>query len=134
MDDADGDFLELLNAVVDYQRAWNEPLSRFWSSRGFVGRAQSPSDVPPVATDVFRQIRLTSAERKPVATFRTSGTTSGARGEHHKLSLRAYDHGALKQARELVFWQRTPALDLFGHVAEGGTRLEPLAHARALRA
>ena len=97
---------DALNAVVRYQFAWNEPLRRYWLGRGFnpadydVSRDGSipgtiPMDaVPGVPTDVFRHVTLVSSERPATQVFRTSGTTSGARGQAHRISTAAYDHGA----------------------------------------
>lgn len=96
-----GDFDETLERVIAYQRAWNPELARFWSGRGFTERSV-PASVPAVPTDVFRRVRLVSTERPSPQVFRTSGTTAGARGEHHRLSTRVYDVGAPLQFKRLV--------------------------------
>ncbi len=97
-----GDFLDVLNAVVSYQRRWNSSLDRFWAGRGFEGMALSAAEVPAVPTDVFRDVKLCSSERAAARVFRTSGTMSGKRGEHWKLSTAAYDEGAVAHFRACV--------------------------------
>lgn len=87
-------FEEGLAAVVAYQRRFNGPLAAYWARRGFTTERPAAEEVPAVMTDLFRSVRLTSSEAEPTAVFRTSGTTSGARGEHWRLSTRAYDEGA----------------------------------------
>ena len=59
-------------------------------------------EVPAVMTDLFRSVRLTSSEAEPTMVFRTSGTTSGARGEHWRLSTTAYDEGAARHFAAMV--------------------------------
>lgn len=46
-------------------------------------------DIPAVPTDVFKHVRLSTSDES-VRTFRTSGTTQGARGEHHFATLDHY--------------------------------------------
>lgn len=103
-------FESLLHRVVTYQARHNAALREWWKLRGFAPEAftsgsVAPEDVPAVPTDVFRHVRLVSDEREPSLVFRTSGTTSGTRGEHWRLSTAAYDHGAL-----LLALDRIPAL------------------------
>lgn len=96
-----GTFDELLRATIEYQRRWNRPLADYWQKRGFL--VGSPlHELPGVPTEVFRHIKLVSAEAEPVTTFRTSGTTSGLRGQSHRLSTRAYDCSALTHAQEFL--------------------------------
>lgn len=83
-----------LSAVVAYQRARIPALAAYWASRGFVGEPDDPARIPAVPTDVFRHVSLTSDEAPPAIVFRTSGTTSGARGQSPRLSTAAYDLGA----------------------------------------
>ena len=77
-----------LAAVVAYQRRFNGPLSAYWKRRGFTTEQPTAGEVPAVMTDLFRSVRLTSSEAEPTMVFRTSGTTSGARGEHWRLRQR----------------------------------------------
>lgn len=93
-------FEDALRAVVAYQRDWNPQLAAWWARRGFVGDPVSADEIPAVPTDVFRSVALHTVERASSQTFRTSGTTSGARGEHRVASTLAYEHGAALQ------WQR----------------------------
>lgn len=102
-DSRPGAFLPLLNAIVRYQRRWNPRLNEFWKSRGFLGDATHVGDVPAVPTDVFRHVPLHSIEGPVQRTFRTSGTTSGRRGESLRLSTRLYEFGALHHARNTTF-------------------------------
>lgn len=94
----DGTFDQLLTAVVSYQRRWNAPLRDYWSGRAFVDGSDLDT-IPGVPTEVFRHVELVSSEGPVVRTFRTSGTTSGKRGESHRLSTRVYDESALLHAR-----------------------------------
>jgi hypothetical protein len=93
---------EALPAVVQYQRAWNPRLARWWAQRGFDGDGADPDTIPAVPTDVFRTVSLLSAERAAERVFRTSGTTAGARGVHTTLSTAAYRAGASAQWRRWV--------------------------------
>ena len=100
IDDPESDeFLALLVEVVAYQRKWNPQLSAFWESRDFRGAPTHADEVPGVPTDVFRHVPLYSREGSVLRTFRTSGTTSGARGESRRLSTLVYDYGAIAHAR-----------------------------------
>ena len=92
-----------LRDVVRYQHRHNPALARFWDLRGFDPSGDiDPDLIPAVPTDVFRHVRLASDEAPARVTFRTSGTTSGQRGEHHHISTRCYDAGALLHARRLL--------------------------------
>jgi hypothetical protein len=79
-----------VRAIFAHQYAHNKPYRAFCDGRG-----ASPAtvytwrDVPAVPTDVFKHVRLTCADT-PVRTFRTSGTTQGARGAHHMGTLDVY--------------------------------------------
>lgn len=102
-------FVSGLREVVTYQQKWNENLRRYWTERGFssldLSRAE---DVPGVPTEVFRHIRLVSSELEVSDVFRTSGTTSGVRGEHHRFGTSAYDVGARKHFSRCVGVDRIP--------------------------
>lgn len=101
-------FSSALTSVVRYQAAHVPALSRYWARRGFDGVAfdgelpKAADEIPAVPTDVFRHVRLVSEEggASPATVFRTSGTTSGARGEAYRVSTRAYDAGAVRWFRE----------------------------------
>lgn len=101
-------FDAVLRSVVHYQWKHNPALRRYWESKGFApSDTMRPEDVPAVPTDVFRFAKLVSEEAPARYVFRTSGTTSGARGEHHHISTDAYDRGALKQFQDTVLQGRT---------------------------
>ncbi|TVR03643.1 MAG: acyl-protein synthetase [Deltaproteobacteria bacterium] len=96
-------FETVLGAVVRYQARHVPGLARFWARRGF--DPDGPFDaasIPAVPTETFRRARLVSGESEPVAVFRTSGTTSGRRGEHVRLSLAAYDASAWRHACRML--------------------------------
>lgn len=96
-------FIEGLRAVVTYQEKWNENLCRYWLGRGFRSSEMSSiTSVPAVPTDVFKHIKLMSTELEATHIFRTSGTTHGIRGSHHRYSTRAYDIGARLQFSRYV--------------------------------
>lgn len=84
-----------LDAVLAYQRAHNAPLADWWARRGFDGDASDWRAIPGVPTDVFRHVRLVSSEAPTTRVYRTSGTTHGARGAHHRISTACYDAGAI---------------------------------------
>jgi hypothetical protein len=84
-----------LGAVVAYQRAHNPRLAAWWTRRGFDGDIDDWRCVPGVPTDVFRYAPLVSHEAPVSRVYRTSGTTHGARGEHHRISTACYDAGAV---------------------------------------
>ena len=67
--------------------------------------AQTPA--PAVPTDVFRFARVAAhPASEDVVTFRTSGTTSGERGQHHLCDLSLYDLAAETAARHALFPDR----------------------------
>lgn len=60
------------------------------------------SDAPAVPTDAFKLARVFCFERDDaVVTFRTSGTTIGARGTHAMRDVRTYDAAALAFGRAM---------------------------------
>lgn len=102
-------FQKFVQRVVRYQKRHNPKLSAYWKGRGFEGENLTSSDeIPAVPTDVFRHMPLVSNEAPAQGVFRTSGTTSGARGEHFYLSTRAYDAGALAHMRRTVLQNDAP--------------------------
>lgn len=115
-------FDALIVDILRYQDRFNTPLRNFWRARGF-NPAQdfSLEDVPAVPTDVFRFVDLCSEEAPATGVFRTSGTTSGARGQHFHLSTIAYDAGALRHFQDTTL-ERAPSAH-FIHIA-----LDPAQH------
>lgn len=97
-------FDDALREVVRYQRRYLPTLAEFWHARGFSPGSSAPSalELPPVPTDVFKHVSLSSTEAPPTRTFRTSGTTLGTRGQAPRISTRAYDHGARLHAKRCL--------------------------------
>lgn len=109
-------FDAVLGEVVRYQWSRVPLLRQFWESRAFSPEIPfHADDIPAVPTDVFRHITLVSDELPARYVFRTSGTTSGARGEHHHLDTRAYDAGALLHFQRALLRDSNP--QHFIHVA-----------------
>ncbi|MFT5356557.1 MAG: hypothetical protein ACI9KE_003782 [Polyangiales bacterium] len=94
--DPRGDALhKLFEDLRIYQREHIAPYERMLAAR---------SQLAGLPTDVFRFARIASfPEAETERTFRTSGTTSGARGEHHYRDLSLYDLGARIAARRMLF-------------------------------
>ncbi|MBA2662038.1 MAG: hypothetical protein H0U74_07055 [Bradymonadaceae bacterium] len=83
-------FDELARAVFAHQYKHNAAYRGYCESSGV--RPESLNtwrDLPAVPTDAFKYVRLSAAEQ-PVRTFRTSGTSADARGEHHFGTLDVY--------------------------------------------
>jgi len=71
--------------------------------------AASLRDVPAVPTDAFRLTRIAAhAPSEDVALFRTSGTTSGARGEHALSTTSTYEKAALVWGRWALLGDAPP--------------------------
>ncbi|QDG51558.1 hypothetical protein FIV42_12620 [Persicimonas caeni] len=87
---SDETFTQLAREIFRTQFEGNIPYRSFCEKRGVEpGSIRSYRDIPAVPTDVFKHVRLTTAD-EPVRTFRTSGTTLGERGEHHFGTLEVY--------------------------------------------
>ena len=84
-----GSFDGVAAAVLSYQAVHNPPLRNFYRSRGLdPDHLPTWSDVPPVPVSAFRHATLVCG---PVTrTFRTSGTSGRARGEHHLCDVSVY--------------------------------------------
>jgi hypothetical protein len=95
-------FLQLASDVARYQFDHNPPLRSWWKQQGLTFPLESLDALPGVPTDVFRHVDLRTHAAPIVRTFRTSGTTVGLRGSHHRASLDAYDHGAVLHFRSMV--------------------------------
>jgi hypothetical protein len=90
--------------IARHQIAHVPPISRLVASRG---RRDVPSvrDLPAIPTDVFRLARVAAhPPEDDVAVFRTSGTTSGARGAHALSTTATYEEGALAWGRWALFF------------------------------
>ncbi|NUP08776.1 MAG: acyl-protein synthetase [Polyangiaceae bacterium] len=89
-------FEELSAAIARFQTEHVEPVRRLARARG---RAGSNAEIPAVPTDVFRLRRVAAHPPElDVRVFRTSGTTSGARGAHPFRTLETYRAAAMKHA------------------------------------
>lgn len=94
----------LLSEIASWQRQELAPYARLWRARGARDAALG---FPAMPTDVFRVTRLAAHEEgQDLRTFRTSGTTSGARGAHHIRDLSLYDAAAKAAARHALFPDR----------------------------
>jgi hypothetical protein len=88
-------FEHLALALYRHQRAHNLPYRRYCESLGAPLDLSHWSQVPAVPTDVFRFLPLFCGPlAEATHTFRTSGTTNGARGEHHLRDLGLYHASA----------------------------------------
>ncbi|NOY91121.1 MAG: acyl-protein synthetase [Deltaproteobacteria bacterium] len=86
---------ELLRDLARYQAQHVECYGRVVAARG---------EEAALPTDVFRYARVCSRpEAEIVATFRTSGTTYGVRGEHAFADLELYELAAHASARRALF-------------------------------
>jgi hypothetical protein len=86
-------------------QAENVPgYSRLCAARGVEPRLISrASEAPAVPTDAFKVARVFAFdEREAAVTFRTSGTTLGARGAHSMRDPETYDAAALAFARAML--------------------------------
>jgi hypothetical protein len=85
----------LLAELAAFQRAHVAPFARLWAARG-ASFERGPDGWPALPTDVFRFARVSVfSPGGDVRVFRTSGTTSGARGEHAFVDLALYHRAAL---------------------------------------
>jgi hypothetical protein len=99
--------------IARYQAAQVPGYARLCLARGLdPGTFAAASDAPAVPTDAFKVSRVAAFPpgASVVVTFRTSGTTVGARGSHEILDLRTYDEAAAALGR----WALAP--DLPGRV------------------
>jgi hypothetical protein len=87
--------------VARFQAAHIEGHARLCRARGaFPAKFERASDVPAVPTDAFRATRVAwFAPEEARATFRTSGTTAGARGTHEMRRPETYDAAAIAFGR-----------------------------------
>jgi len=78
--------------------------ARLCAARGVVpARIARAGDAPAVPTDAFKVARVFAFEPDDArVTFRTSGTTIGARGAHLLRSVGTYDAGALAFGRAML--------------------------------
>jgi hypothetical protein len=98
--------------LARYQGEHSEGFARLCRARGVDPVAFSRADeIPAVPTDAFKVTRVaTFPPADAVVTFRTSGTTVGARGEHLIRDVTTYDAAAV------AFGRRWLARDLEARV------------------
>lgn len=85
----------MLAALVRHQATHVPPFARLARVRGITAA---------LPTDVFRYVRVAAhPEKEDVRVFRTSGTTSGARGQHPFRDLSLYDRAARAWAAHMLF-------------------------------
>ena len=103
------DFDAFACELARYQAAHAPGFGRLCAARGVdPAKLLRAADIPPVPTDAFKLTRVaTFDEEHTVATFRTSGTTVGARGAHVMRDVATYDAGALVTGRRWLArgWQ-----------------------------
>lgn len=95
--------IEFWARLWSFQAEGCAELGRFWRARGYDKPPSSYNELlalPAIPTDAFRFADLHSVREPITAVFRTSGTTSGERGQHLRSRLRPYEHGAR------LAWQR----------------------------
>lgn len=94
--------------VARYQADHAPGFARLCAARGVdPGALARAADIPPVPTDAFKLMRVSTFDDAHVgATFRTSGTTIGARGTHVMRDVATYDAGALVTGRHWLVRDR----------------------------
>ncbi len=103
--------------LARYQARHIEGYARLCRARGVaVESIARASEAPAVPTDAFKLSRVAAfPESAAVATFRTSGTTIGARGTHAMRDVGTYDAAALASGRAALahdLTRRVPVLVL----------------------
>lgn len=96
-------FAALADALARHQAANDVGYARLCAARGVTPGSTPPAGLPAVPTDAFKLLRIASFPAGlAAATFRTSGTTVGARGAHELRRLDTYRAAALETARRLL--------------------------------
>lgn len=87
--------------IARFQADFVPGFARLVKARGLDPATWARADeIPAVPTDAFKHARVSAfSESETPTTFRTSGTTIGARGEHPFRTLATYDRGALAFGR-----------------------------------
>ncbi|AKF03374.1 hypothetical protein [Sandaracinus amylolyticus] len=99
----------LLFEVARWQAAHNPVFARLCRARKVsFALPLVPEAWPAIPTDAFRYARVATWDDPSldIRTFRTSGTTSGARGAHPSRDLSLYDLAAERAARDFLFGPR----------------------------
>jgi len=97
-------FDDLAVSLARFQAVRVPGYARLCAARGVdPGSLARASDAPAVPTDAFKVASVFCFDRAHAAvTFRTSGTTIGARGEHAMRDVRTYDAAALAFGRAML--------------------------------
>jgi hypothetical protein len=86
---------ELARDIYSWQVTHCPEYRRFCEQRG-AHKVDGWRTVPAIPIDAFKEFDLRSfPEQRTVATFQTSGTTTGARGRHHLDELQLYREGSM---------------------------------------
>jgi hypothetical protein len=103
-------FDALALAIARHQGAHVPAYRRLVASRrADLREAASVRELPAVPTDAFRLTRIAAhPPSDDVVVFRTSGTTSGARGEHALSTTATYELAALARGRWALFFDAPP--------------------------
>jgi hypothetical protein len=111
----------MLAEVARWQAEHVPPFAKLCAARK--ARFDAGADGwPAVPTDVFRHVRVAAhPPSEDVRVFRTSGTTSGARGEHAFRDLSIYDAAAKRAAEEMLFPDGKRRLVIVAPRAEGSS-------------
>lgn len=111
-------FTALALELFCFQFAHCTPYRRFCEARGATPDSVSDwRDVPAVPAGTFKEVAIRSFPAEHTCkTFRTSGTSSGRRGELHLDTLALYEASLLPPIRRFLF------PDLESARAEGGER------------
>jgi hypothetical protein len=100
--DGDAPLDALLRDLAAFQAEHVEPYQRLCEAQR--ERPHPLGWAPALPTDVFRYARVAAhPASEDTAQFRTSGTTSGARGTHAFRDLALYDAAAQAHARHMLF-------------------------------
>ena len=94
-------FGDFARALARHQAASIPGYGRLCAARGVDLSGSLPVEhIPAVPTDVFKMTRVATFPKDASrATFRTSGTTVGTRGEHEMQDVTTYDKGAIAFGR-----------------------------------
>jgi hypothetical protein len=105
--------------LARFQSAHVEGYARLCRARGDdPSRFNRASDAPAVPAEAFKLTRVAAfPESEAQATFRTSGTSLGARGTHSLRDARTYDAAALAFGRWALVPDRPPRLPVFALAA-----------------
>ncbi|MCS6901375.1 MAG: hypothetical protein RMJ98_17125 [Myxococcales bacterium] len=98
--------------LARYQAASCPAIARLFRARGVdPATLRLASEIPAVPTEVFKMTRVAAHEpSQDAVVFRTSGTTAGARGNHHLRSTLTYRYGALRMGERMLIPDRPEGL------------------------